>query len=380
MIFFVIKRKMKNKYICSLNTSPMKKYLLPALLLIAIRSFAQSAKNPGDLQDKIFELKVKTVPPETLHLPFESIKILDDRFDTSILGFRHNLVFGYSKIRLDPTVKEGIESFYNDYYHKNFTPNGKVLLISIKKLWINNAPDQKAKAPGNGVDEVSKQDIYAKFEYYYGAEDSFSPVIRMDTIFHLTPEVNSVFDAKDESKLPFFCFALEKMLENINYDLYLRGIENKKKMSVDGIEKYNAGFMDIPVLKEPVKKGVFATFEEFKNNQPSIISFRKRKLKNKIYELVDEKDNAILHYFAYYDGQNLVINKKGSRIFDGGSFHENYSMFRVNNTFQFFEDDSYSSPSVVVVTSGNYIIPVPTSNSRKVLVPRELDLETGNIY
>ena len=73
---------------------------------------------------------------------------------------------------------------------------------------------------------------------------------------------------------------------------------------------------NIPILSEPVKKGVFLTFNEFKNNQPSVISFSKKKMpKKKIYEITDEKGNVILDYFAYYDGEKLAIAKHLADLF-----------------------------------------------------------------
>ena len=54
-------------------------------------------------------------------------------------------------------------------------------------------------------------------------------------------------------------------------------------MSVEDIEKYNATTKNIPIINEPIKKGVFLTFNEFKNNNPSVISFSKRKIPKKRY-------------------------------------------------------------------------------------------------
>ena len=66
------------------------KICLPVFLLFYTTfGFAQN-DNPDNLRAKIFELKVKTVPPGSLQLPFETIKIIDSRFDTSKLGFRYS--------------------------------------------------------------------------------------------------------------------------------------------------------------------------------------------------------------------------------------------------------------------------------------------------
>src|ERR1700712_4773114 len=126
----------------------MKVFLLSLLLSVATYAAAQLDDNPDNLKARVFELRVKTIASKELKLPFQFIKIIDARFDTSKLGFRFknrhlsvNTIF--QKIILSPGIEKGIETFYNEYYRYNFIPNGKILLIAIKKLWINNVPDKQ---------------------------------------------------------------------------------------------------------------------------------------------------------------------------------------------------------------------------------------------
>ena len=362
----------------------MKICLSLSFLLYATFCFAQ-IDNPDNLRAKIFELKVKTVPPVSLQLPFETIKIIDRRSDTSKLGFRINTRLMvtvnkvFEKIMLKPGIERGIETFYNEYYKNSFTQNGSVLLISIRKLWINNLPERKGQK--KDIDHLSQQNIYAKFEYYLGSGNSYVPMKRIDTIFQLTPDKKvEGYDPKDENKLPFFCFALEKMIENVNYGYYMNDLGRKKKMSVEDIEKYNATNKNIPIVNEPIKKGVFLTFNEFKNNVPSLISFNKRKIpKRKIYEITDEKDNVILDYFAYYDGEKLAIAKHLSGLFNSNISQDNYGIYKVGSSFQFFENHILNNRQEVGVSDSR---PVQnrTNFSNIVWVPRQIDMETGEIY
>lgn len=361
----------------------MKICLSAFLLFFTNFAFAQRDDNPNNLRVKIFELSVKTIPPESLKLPFQSIKIIDARFDTSKLGFRltrrllsANTVF--EKITLKPGIEKGIGDFYNEYYKNNFTHNEKVLLISVKKLWINNIPGRQSENQRKDIDRLSlsQQDIYVKFEYFLGSAASYVPLKRIDTVFKLTTDKKvEDYDPGDENKLPFFCFALEKMVENVNYELYIKDLEKKKKMSMDDIQAYNATTNIIPILNEPVKKGVFLTFNEFKNNQPSVISFSKKKILNKkIYEIIDEKGNVILDYFAYYDGEKLAIAKHLADLLPTNISQDNYGMYKVNNSFQFFENYfryTYTGTGDINQSFPAYIL---------VKVPRQIDMETGEVY
>lgn len=363
----------------------MKICLLALLILLSAVVFAQIDDNPNNLRAKIFELRVKTIPPATLKLPFHSIKIIDARLDTSKLGFRiTNKVFVtvnkvFEKIILKPGIAAGIESFYNEYYKNNFSANGNVLLISLKKLWINSLPDRQAKYERKNIDRSSLQDIYARFEYYLGSANAYIPLKRIDTVFQLTPDAKVAdYDPKDENKLPFFCFALEKMVENVNYGFYIKDLEQRRKMTLEEVEKYNTGAKNIPVLNESIKAGVFLNFEEFKNNRPSVTMFSKRKiLKKKIYEIADEKGNIITHYFAYFDGEKLAMGKPLTGLFAANISQDNYNIYKVGNSFQFFEnhilirqeDDTYVSNDTYTGTRHSIV-----------WVPRQIDMETGEVY
>lgn len=368
----------------------MKNCLFLILLCSSFSGFGQS-RNPDSLRERIFELKIKTVPDESLKLPFESIKIIDSRTDTSKLGFGVRK-WGSSaesksfyKILLKPGIEKGIENFYNNYYRKNFTDNGKTLLISIKKLWINNVPMATVKSSKQKIERSSQQDIYARFEYYSGSQNGYLPLTRVDTVFQLTPlkKVEEYFK-EDEGKLPFFCFALEKMVENLNFELYTNDGIEKKKMTLADINNYNAKARNIPILTDPMIKGVFLTLDEFKNNTPSVTAFTKRKLKGtNIPQIADEKDNVILHYFAYYDGNTLGIGKPLSSFVKKHFLQKDDVLYRVGNSFQYFENHIENGSHQASVSSINENfpdIPISIPNRSIFRIPRQIDLETGEIY
>ncbi len=371
----------------------MKNFLLLLFLFYAFPAVAQF-KNPDSLKIKTYTLKVKTIPAESLKLPFESIKIIDARFDTSRLGYQvdKSQSFYYRRVRLSPYIGAGIENFYNQYYQHAFTANGKILLVSLKKLWINNYPLHPAKnSAGKDMARNSDEDIYAKFEFYIGSQNSYVPLLRMDTVFQLTPLTESNgYDRNEEGSLPFLCFALEQMIENAHFDLYLDESVKRKEMTLADVENYNAGMKNIPILKEPIKRGVFMTLDEFKRNMPSVTSFTARKLKKtKIDVLEDEKGNTIVNYFAFYDGTTLRINQPKAHL--SKKTTRNYNiLYRIGDSFQCYEQvfyqDNYSKTTqggmMAPTTSGRVQpIPIPLVSSNAIdNIPRLLDLETGEIY
>ncbi|MEO8854660.1 MAG: hypothetical protein ABI359_12840 [Ginsengibacter sp.] len=367
----------------------MKNYLLFLLSLISTFAFAQS--NPADLKSRIFDLTVKTIPASNLKLPFQSIKIIDARADTSIIGFRrlNNIAANrFNKITIKKGIQKGIEDFYNGYYQGNFTPNGKVLLISIRKLWINFLPREfslprKMRNP----DLQSKQDIYARFEYYIGSDDKYLPMQRLDTVFQLTSKED--FNPDDESDLPYFCFTLENMIEKADYS-FINELDEKKKMTFEDVAHYNEAANNLPVLKDAIKTGVFLTLDEFKNNQPSIKLFKTRTLKKRTFnEITDEKENVIHHYFAYFDGHDLFIYT--APLLTANHVTKNYSIaYRVGNSFQLYQSHTRTFPQRVNINTpqnsssqtglSSLAIPVIVPSKETFSIPGQLDLDTGEIF
>jgi hypothetical protein len=188
------------------------------------------------------------------------------------------------------------------------------------------------------------------------------------------------YDRKEEGKLPFLCFALEEMIENVNYALYIHDSMKKKKMTVADMENYNARMKNIPILKETMKQGLFLTLDEFKNNFPSVTSFSKRKLrKTNISELVDKNGHTILHYYACYDGITLRIGKPLSSL--SKKLSQNYDvMYRVGNSFQFYDDYMINNAIRGTITGDIPDIPYEFNYRSMLIIPRQLDLETGELY
>jgi hypothetical protein len=361
----------------------MKHCLLFLSVIYSTFAFSQSRNiNPDNLRTHTYDLKVKTLPPPALKLPFASIQIIDSRPDTSIIGFRRLSEFSpntFKKVTLTNGVRKGIEDFYNQYYQQNFTPNGKVLLISIRKLWINFYPEDISPTQKRENAVRSVQDVHARFEYYIGAENEYVPLQRTDTVFQLNPAAKESIE-EDENQLPFFCFSLENMVENVAYD-YLKEVEAKKKMSLQDVYAYNSHALNLPILKEPVKTGVYLTLDEFRKNEPSIKVFRSvNVLRRRINEIRDEKDNLIRHYFAYFDGKELFIFSPA--FLNSATASRNHlNAFRVQNSFQFFQYylvTHATSQPINIGNKGAVSVIIPRTDAS--WVPRHLDLDTGEIY
>lgn len=372
----------------------MKTTLTFLLLSLFLISKGQNDFNPEDLGIHKYTLNIKTFPPDSLKFPFERIKIIDSRFDTSKLGFemtKNIFTRRFNRISLEDGNAQGIEQFYNGYYKGNFTAAKKELLIVIKTLWIDPYPQHGSLHPALSETKSTK-DIHFKFEYYLGDSEGYVPLLKVDSTFHLTSRFSEKFyDPSNEDHLPFLCFALEQMTEIPNYRFFVSQLSGKKKKSLQEIESYNHKREELPVLQNGLKKGVFLTFEEFRNNNPSVTSFSKQRgFKGRTYIILDDKHNEIVNYFAYFTGEALGIKPDMNSFLAARNLKNVEPPFlnRSGNSYEFFmidaPDDTTGDMNTTIggkdahIQSPGFLRFV--NGPGTILVPRIIDMETGEIY
>ena len=113
------------------------KYLVPTILFLFLHgvSFAQFIFT----SKKAVETRQTTIDKyEVIHLkdsiPFSYIKIIDSRYDTSIIGF---YIDGYLALK-DSTQPLGLQHVVDKYYHSLYTPGKDTLLIQLEKLSLQD--------------------------------------------------------------------------------------------------------------------------------------------------------------------------------------------------------------------------------------------------
>ena len=265
------------------------KYLVITALLLPAFVFAQSSKrdvlNPEQLGVKELKLEAQKTAPSEIKLPFKSIKIIDSRFDTSKIGYM--LEGGLSKKRmfrkmlLPGGVSNAIETYYNEYYAGSFSQNDFELLIVMKRFWLagearsNNKRVETANSVGGNVN------LYCKWEYYLGKDGKYVPVKRMDTIMRIDEILSRYIDEEfSEKRLSYFKYVLKALIEILDYSNAVKQFDTQPKKTLEEIKEFNKRMNLIPVLQDSgFKKGVYLSFDDFKNNRPSIIDFQEKKMR-----------------------------------------------------------------------------------------------------
>lgn len=374
----------------------MKK-LVVVLFILPFTVFSQSRssniQDPANLDSILFELTSKTLAPKDISLPFNKIEVLDARFDTSKLGFVIDKKSGsinsgdFKKIKLNGGISKAMQDYYNDYYQLCLNNQKNELLIVLKTLWIDNLPTGEFKVKRRfDIIRESYQDIYVKFEYYLKSGKEYYPLKRVDTVYQLTDEnINSrAFNFK-RNDLSFFTFTLKSLIENYDFNELLNKVDVALSLTLNSIDSFNNKRFQLPVLNfKNIKHGIFLSVTDFINNSPltdtTNYTFDK---KGNLYKNGDKK-NAIF-YWIISDGSGLYTKplKKAGII-------------RTGKTFEFFMfNDIYMSKTA----AGNLLGLIPnttfpttdgfgqnqfnTGNGarlRYVLAPRQINMETGEIY
>jgi hypothetical protein len=323
-------------------------------------------KMPLRLIDIVKEVKSK----ETI--PFSDIVVLDNRFDTSCLGFANNQDRSYTeKINFKISAAEQIRDYFTENYSfQNGNDSLGKLLVIIEKLWLKD----------------SSNNVYARNSNQYSVRLKAKLLVQKDNCYALysvdsTIVYDKIFAGKEAA---FIQRSLDVLMANIAGKKSDEIKPHKRAFTFDEVKNYTTAQKNIPLLNDTIyPKGIFKTFEEFRENKPSIKNFDPGK-KGKTDELyvTDEKGGtyAIRNFWGYSDGRKLFINQ-ASNLFE---------LIKIQNTFY-----TYGFKAIVKVNPkdipGNTVANIlifgfagANYNSRVYYTAKskalQLDMETGELF
>jgi hypothetical protein len=243
-----------------------------------------------------------------IRLPFKQIMVLDKRFDTTKTGYTYdNISNKYSKIVLQKNWSE----ILNEYFRDNLDTNShQTLLIVIQAFWMQFgtlAEVQRLKK----INEVYKEDkdrggsCMAEIDVFVQSDSIFQALFKIDTTFLSLSGYN-------RNKLDnFFFLPFDSMAIKINSLPISQSILNKRKIKLEEINSVYNNRFQIPILKHPiVEKGVFLSFQEFKENKPAFTQFilKKGDLTDELYIVNNGKEDIVEKYWGFVDSSGLYIH------------------------------------------------------------------------
>lgn len=292
------------------------------LILFAVNLTSLAQVKPQDfpsnkLRCQHFALESR-LSSDSLPLPFSHIQLVDVRSDTSKYGFFYPPgVSEQFKYCFKRGATADIGRFINSYLSKNLTSSSSDhVMMYLRQLWITR-DDTGFATRGT----INRARLLLKADFFLFSNNTFHPVFRFDTVV-VRESFTRVY------ALGMIEEALAGALDRLKTADYARAaLRNLAKEQVD---EYYARLHTTPIMNaERPAKGVYRTFEEFRQNRPSDTAFEVRfeALVDHLY-IKDKNGNVYLerNVWGICDGQRLFI-KINSNFFQ---------LFRQQNAWEFY--------------------------------------------
>jgi len=239
-------------------------------------------------------------------IPFKEIIVKDYRFDTTKIGYITNG-------EINKIVLQGNSSFYftkilNEYFQNNLNSSSdKSLLIILKTLWLQKGGSEylKNRSIVTKSTLASTDDglYFAELETFALTNNNYKALTKLDNIF--------LIDFYKPKKIKNFILqpfdSLIKKISEINVEPFL---SKKRNITWNEIHAAYSKRFDLPILnQETSQKGIFLTFDDFKNNLTTHADFFiiETELSDDVYIGKGRSEKLLTDYWGFYDGYDYYI-------------------------------------------------------------------------
>lgn len=324
---------------------------------------------------------------ESVTLPISHVQIIDVRPDTSKFGV-YTFLAGRYQYTFEKPIAAELNVFFNSYLENQFHPFGDTIIAYVKKMWIGEYDSINIER------QLRKRmrQLFLKIEFYQKKERCFYPLYRYDTCLFIQHAPGK------QTMEP-----LESVLTGSVRKLFLLKADSYTRLTCVTEEKVTAlneiPFM-YPVIQDSLPaKGVFKSFEDFRNNQPRHRQFTIEfgKTSDQVF-IPGEKiaDSALIDYWGVCDGDHVFM-KIGLNLFPLFRSGANYDLYafdemRISSPFSepFVSQNTlansgavfnpnYSQSQTLVAVGIAELLSYIRIQSKKIRV-FQLDLETGKLY
>jgi hypothetical protein len=359
----------------------MKETLLVSLLCIfSLPLLSQSNRIENVQYEEYPETNLSlshTSSASPFNLPFRSLQVYDYRNDTVINGFNRNdemakYETGFTELMKEiMNIKAGYYKFtkgtsnachhyLNSMIQYDITSSYTLVMI-IRKLWLSSDIENKSIADGDErKQEPFLPGIKTTFEFYGYKDGIYLPLKRFDTTITHTKRLTKVAAEITELALT----ASVKSLLRLNIQQKLSG---GKQLSYPVLQTVN------------LKKGVYVSFEEFKNNSPSIKNFEWRKHKKGDMLFVKDENGTefpVRKIWGFSDGKNIYI--KSADVYFGLLPYENN--FYAMAAKYFSKKNQITVSQILNPFLTDNMTMYNTARMKLQLYPMQLDLDNGELY
>jgi hypothetical protein len=290
--------------------------LLTPLLFLALPAAAQSPPPLSTLHSatiRLGNISNGYIDPAPSN-GFSHFEVIDERADTDRIGI-HTCIpdFGRNHDRqliFDGSASSQIADFLNRHATRLNAPYSA--LIILRTLWLSDANYNPAEFLRDPDHLHERTHIRLKAEIYAIRDGRYIPVLRYDTL--QTAMKKRILAERS----PYYEWGLNlALLLNDLADSASRLTPAKEERSrcigFEDIRRFNATRFNAPIDDDRPARGVYATFEEFRNNTPSIQNFEIKLENHERVVYIRESGNTYYSHqvWGYCDGKDIYVMRDG---------------------------------------------------------------------
>ena len=291
--------------------------LLTPLLLAALNAAAQTPVSLSSIHAVPIRLRQPSdngSEPSVASPGFSRFEVIDERTDTTRIGihtcdpdfgrnYDRQLVFEHS-------AASEIAGYLNQHFARPGSPY--TALVILRTLWLSDANYVRAEYLRHPEHRLERTHIRLRTEIYAIHGDRYIPVLRFDTL--QTAMKRRIIGERS----PYFEWGsnlaaiLDVLADSASSVTRAREDENRSVALAD-IRQFNASRFHAPINDDQPARGVYANFEEFRNNAPSIQNFEIREENHERVLYIRESGATYYKHDAwgYSDGKDIYIMRDG---------------------------------------------------------------------
>jgi hypothetical protein len=320
---------------------------------------------------------------------FSHFEVIDERPDTARIGVHTNMKTfrrPYDRqLVFDRPASLAVAAWLNNHFSRPGAPY--TALIVLRSLWLSDARYIREDLVRDPDRRFEKTHIRLKAEVYAIKGDRYLPVIRFDT---LQATKKMTYYASLRAPYSDWGYNLASILAELadsSSSVTARKQNDGRWIGIGDIRQFNASRFEAPIGTDSgLTRGVYANFEEFRNNAPSIRDFEVKVEDNRRILYTREGGNSYYTHDAwgYCDGKDVYIMRDGVL----------YSAWREGKAFYFYRDiisrvnpqdvgmaergAGAEGPLTRGATAGDSVTGRHADYKRRYVY--SVDMDTGNVY